>query len=94
MTEATSRLPSAIAATIGILFLYLLGKALFGYRAGLLAALALGYLTVDEMSEGTRIAATFEPNPAHRSIYDELFGEFLALYENNKKTYARLNHHG
>ena len=41
VTEATSRLPSAIAATAGIIILYLLGKALFGYRAGFLAALVL-----------------------------------------------------
>ena len=42
VTEYTSRLPSAIAAAIGILLVYILGKMLFGYRAGLLAALILG----------------------------------------------------
>jgi len=31
------------------------------------------------------------PNPDHRQIYDELFKEFVAIYENNRKTYASLN---
>jgi 4-amino-4-deoxy-L-arabinose transferase-like glycosyltransferase len=41
VTEATSCLPSAMAATVGIILLYLLGKAMFGSRAGLLASLVL-----------------------------------------------------
>jgi len=41
VTEASSRLPSAFFATAGVLLTFLLGKLLFGYRAGLLAAAAL-----------------------------------------------------
>jgi 4-amino-4-deoxy-L-arabinose transferase-like glycosyltransferase len=41
VTEASSRLPSALFAAAGVLMTYLLGKLLFGYRAGLLAAMVL-----------------------------------------------------
>jgi 4-amino-4-deoxy-L-arabinose transferase-like glycosyltransferase len=41
VTEASSRLPSALFATAGVLMTYLLGTLLFGYRAGLLAAMVL-----------------------------------------------------
>jgi len=42
VTEYTSRLPSALAASAGLLVLYFIGRRLFGDRAGLLAALILG----------------------------------------------------
>jgi len=42
VTELTSRLPSAVAATMGLLVLYLLGRMLFGYRAAWISALVLG----------------------------------------------------
>jgi len=42
VTEYTSRLPSAAAAAIGLVLIYMLGKGLFGQRAGLLSALILG----------------------------------------------------
>jgi len=42
VTEYTSRLPSAIAAAMGLLLIYSIGKLLFGYRAALLSALIIG----------------------------------------------------
>jgi 4-amino-4-deoxy-L-arabinose transferase-like glycosyltransferase len=42
VTELTSRLPSAIAAFVGLFLIYGLGRRLFGWRAGLLAAVVLG----------------------------------------------------
>jgi xylulokinase len=59
--------------------------------AALLASAALGYLRYDEITSRVPIQETYIPNPAHRKIYDELFGEFIAIYESNRKTYARLN---
>jgi xylulokinase len=59
--------------------------------AALLASAGLGYLKYDEIGTRIKIANTYTPNPDHRKIYDELFKEFLAIYENNKKIYARLN---
>jgi 4-amino-4-deoxy-L-arabinose transferase-like glycosyltransferase len=42
VTEYTSRLPSALAASAGLLVLYFLGRRLFGHRAGFLSALIIG----------------------------------------------------
>ena len=42
VTEHTSRLPSALAASAGILILYFIGTKLFGHRTGLLSALIIG----------------------------------------------------
>jgi len=55
------------------------------------AGLALGRLTVSEISGLVPIAHTYSPNPQHRGLYDELFGEFLNLYKSNKAIFARLN---
>jgi 4-amino-4-deoxy-L-arabinose transferase-like glycosyltransferase len=42
VTEHTSRLPSALAASAGLIILYFIGRQLFGDRAGLLSALIIG----------------------------------------------------
>jgi xylulokinase len=57
----------------------------------LLASVALGYLTFDDVAENIQIANTYKPNPDNRAIYDEIFAEFLNIYKNNKKMYERLN---
>jgi xylulokinase len=59
--------------------------------AAWLAALALGEATVDDIAKRTPIARTYEPNPAHRQLYDELFAEFVNVYQRNKPIFARLN---
>ena len=59
--------------------------------AALLAAVALGYLTYDDIAGRVQIDHTYEPNPDNRGIYDELFTEFVDIYRRNKKFYARLN---
>ncbi len=59
--------------------------------AAFLASAALGYITFDDISARIQIANTYQPNPANRQIYDELFKEFVNLYKQNKKIYARLN---
>ena len=59
--------------------------------AALLALASLGYLKYDEIGTHVKIANTYTPNPGNRKIYDELFQEFLAIYESNRKIYARLN---
>lgn len=55
------------------------------------AAVALGELKVEEIPSLVPIARTFEPDPANRELYDELFGEFVNLYKSNKAIFARLN---
>jgi xylulokinase len=59
--------------------------------AALLASAALGYMRYDEIGTHVPYANTYTPNPDHRKIYDELFNEFVAIYESNRKIYARLN---
>lgn len=59
--------------------------------AALLASASLGYLGYREIGTHVPILKTYIPNPDHRKIYDELFAEFVAIYQNNRKIYARLN---
>lgn len=59
--------------------------------AAMLAAASMGYIRYDDITSRVPVAKTYTPNPDHRKIYDELFREFLVIYENNKKMYARLN---
>lgn len=59
--------------------------------AALLAGAALGHIRYDDIASRVPVAKTYTPNPDHRKVYDELFHEFLAIYENNRKMYARLN---
>ena len=59
--------------------------------AALLASAALGYRGYEDIASRVTIANTYTPNPDHRKIYDELFDEFIAIYESNRRIYARLN---
>ncbi len=63
--------------------------------AAFVAAVGLGEMTFADIHKNVPVANTFQPNPAHRAIYDELYSEFLIIYKNNRAMYARLNrHHG
>jgi hypothetical protein len=35
--------------------------------------------------------ASYRPDPAASTVYDQLFGEFTGLYRRNRKAHARLN---
>jgi len=59
--------------------------------AALLASVALGLLSFDQIPGLVPIANTYTPNPENRGMYDELFREFLNIYRNTKGIYARLN---
>jgi xylulokinase len=59
--------------------------------AAFLASVALGYLTFDDIPERVQIANICEPNSENRSIYDELFDEFVNIYKHNRRMCARLN---
>ncbi len=59
--------------------------------AALLASASLGYMKYDEIGTRVKIANTYTPNPDNRKIYDELFKEFVSIYESNRKIHARLN---
>jgi xylulokinase len=59
--------------------------------AAWLASLALGYASIDDIVQHTSIAHIYEPDPDHRRLYDELFAEFVNIYQHNKLIFARLN---
>jgi xylulokinase len=59
--------------------------------AAFVAAVGLGEMTFDEIQDNVEVANTYQPNPANRAIYDELYAEFLNIYQRNKGIYARLN---
>jgi len=59
--------------------------------AALLASAALGYIRYEDIASRVQVAHTYEPETTHRKLFDEMFAEFIAIYESNKKIYARLN---
>jgi xylulokinase len=59
--------------------------------AGLLAAIALGDLTFDQVPDRVQVTRSYKPDPAPKELYDRLFREFVGLYRRNRKAYARLN---
>lgn len=59
--------------------------------AGFLAAVALGYITFNDIPGRIQIANTYEPDPRNRKLYDELYMEFIEIYNKNKAIYKRLN---
>jgi xylulokinase len=59
--------------------------------AAFLAAVALGYLSFDDISSRIQIAHTYTPKPENLKIHDELYREFISIHKRNKGIYARLN---
>jgi xylulokinase len=59
--------------------------------AAYLASVALGHLDFPDIPDRVEIQNIFTPNPDHRGLYDMLFREYLNIYKQNKKIYARLN---
>ena len=59
--------------------------------AALQTAVALGRLSWDDVRDRVPIARAYEPDPANRARYDDLFGEFLNLYRATRKIAGRLN---
>jgi len=59
--------------------------------AALFAAIALGRLTPAEAARAVRVAATYDPDPEARAVYEPVYGEFRQLYGRLRGPYARLN---
>jgi xylulokinase len=59
--------------------------------AGMLAAVALGDLTFDEIPDRVRVDRSYRPDPAAARLYAMLFDEFVGLYRRNHRAHARLN---
>jgi xylulokinase len=56
-----------------------------------LAAVALGYLSYEDIPQHIRFKDTYEPNPKHRECYDKRFQTYLQFYRHNRKIFKRLN---
>jgi xylulokinase len=59
--------------------------------AALHAFMSLGIRRRDEISAMVPVSAVFEPNPANRRTYEELFPHFVACYKRNRTLFSRLN---
>lgn len=59
--------------------------------AALLASAALGFIRYEDIGAHVPVAKAYQPDPVNRKIYDEMFAEFEAVYENSRKIFARLN---
>ena len=62
--------------------------------AAFIASVALGFLEFEDIPKYVEINNSFEPNPQHRKIYDDMFQEYLNIYKQNKSIYKRLNSKG
>ncbi|MEA3510915.1 MAG: FGGY-family carbohydrate kinase [Actinomycetota bacterium] len=59
--------------------------------AGMLAHAALGHVEWNEIDAMIPTAATHEPNPANRAVYDDLYDTFRRIYKANRGIYRRIN---
>jgi len=59
--------------------------------AALIAAVALGEITWDQIPDLIPITKTYQPRAEYRALYDELFAVFVQIYKNNKKLCRKLN---
>lgn len=59
--------------------------------AAMLAAVALGDMTFEQVPDRVAVARTFRPDRSSTDLYDRMFAEFVGLYRRNRKAHARLN---
>ncbi len=58
--------------------------------AALFAGLVTGAVAREDVRALVPVEATFRPDPAHRQVYDRLFGEFPRLYRAQRGMFRRL----
>jgi xylulokinase len=59
--------------------------------AAFIAAVGLGIISYNDVTECTEYQHEYQPTAAHRDIYDTCFREFVNIYRQNKAIYRRLN---
>jgi xylulokinase len=59
--------------------------------AALLAAIALKYITLDDVPSAVPVQKTYTPKGENRPVYDAMFKEFEVFYGRNKGMFRRLN---
>ena len=56
-----------------------------------IAGVALGEYGFDDVSAMTRTRARYQPTPAHRQVYDQLYGTYTDAYRSLAPFYRRMN---
>ncbi len=59
--------------------------------AAMLASVALGYGSFEQLAQKIHIRRSYMPNPDHRQLYNERFAVFRDIYKRTRPIYARLN---
>ena len=59
--------------------------------AAFIASVALGQIKFEDIPGLVKFSGVFEPDPKNRRIYDELFREFVEIYNQNRPMFKRLN---
>ena len=62
--------------------------------AGLLAFERLGLLSFDDFERLVPIRRAYDPNDANRSVYDDLFGQFVRAFKKIRPIFRSLNRVG
>jgi xylulokinase len=62
--------------------------------AGLIAWVGLGELGWNDVPERVPVRERVEPNPSHRSVYDERYAEFAELHRRTRSLFSRMNQKG
>jgi xylulokinase len=57
----------------------------------MLAHAALGHVSWDGIDASAPTAATWEPDPANRAVYDAGYKTFRSIHKANRGIYRRLN---
>jgi len=59
--------------------------------AAFIASVALGFIKFHDIPGLTQFSGIFEPAPENQKIYRQLFSQFLAIYQSNRKIFKKLN---
>jgi xylulokinase len=59
--------------------------------AALLASVATGAVTWAEIPDLVQVSERFEPDHAHRDVYDQAYEAFRRHYRGSRAIYAKLN---
>jgi xylulokinase len=59
--------------------------------ASIFAGMATGAVEIGEVRSLVPVDAAFEPDPANRALYDDLYAEFSRLYKTQRPMFRRLN---
>ena len=59
--------------------------------SALLAFIAMGYRTLEELPGLIRIKKIYEPNESHRMVYDKMYTQYRQLFKKNKQVFRALN---